>query len=165
VRKPSKAKSGKKQLDKIEKKEDLELRKIGRLEHEVEEIEKALKKPKKKALRKINFKPAGEKKMPTDFSIVAGTTGSFSAILTPPGGAQAPGTTPQWSSSDATVVLTPSTDGMKVDAAVPASETASSFDLSILAVSSDSGVGTVSKTHSITVSATPLTAIDFAQTA
>lgn len=163
MRKPGKKKSGKKQLDRIEKKEDLELKKIGRLEHEVEEIEKALEKPKKKALRKVNFKPVGEKKMPTDFSIVAGTSGVFSAVLTPPNGAQAPGTTPQWAASDGSVVLSPTSDGMKVEAAVPAGFAGTSFDLTLSAVSADSGVGTVSKTHTITVTAPPLTAIDFGQ--
>jgi hypothetical protein len=155
--------NGKKQLDRIEKKEDKELKKIGKLEHEVEEIEQALKKPKKKALRKINYKQVGEKQMPTDFSIVAGTSGVFSAVLTPPGGAQAPGTVPQWVASDSSVVLTPTSDGIKVEAAVPAGFSGTTFDLSLSAVSSDSGVGTVSKTHTITVSAAPLTAIDFGQ--
>ena len=166
MRKPSKKKSGK-QLDRIEQKEDLELKKIGRLEHEVDELEEAVKKPKpkKKVLRKINFKQVGAKKMPTDFSIVAGTTGSFSAVLTPPNGAQAAGTTPQWSSSDASVALSPSPDGLTLQAAVPATFTGPTFDLTISAQSADPAVGTVTKTHTITVTPAPLTAVDFAQTA
>ena len=46
--------------------------------------------------------------MPTDFSIVAGTNGTFAAVLTPANGAQAVGTVPQWSASDSSVIVTPS---------------------------------------------------------
>jgi len=168
VRKPNKKKTDKKQLDRIEKKEDVELRKIGRLEHEVEEIEQAVKKPKKKVLRKIDYKPVGEKKMPTNFSIDAGSSGSFSAILTPPNGAQAPGTVPQWSATDSAVLLSPSADGLTCSAAVPTGFAPASFDLGILAQSADPNVGNVTKKHTITVNqpaAPPLTDIDFAQTA
>ena len=109
--------------------------------------------------------------MPTDFSIVAGTSGSFNAVLTPTNGAQAVGTVPQWSASDSSVILTPSPDGLTCEVAVPVSATAASFDLQITAVSADANVGTVKAAHTITiVQPTPppppaLTAIDFAQTA
>ena len=109
--------------------------------------------------------------MSTNFSIVAGTSGSFAALLTPPGGGQAPATVPQWTSSDASVALVPAADGLSCDAAVPAGFTSTTFDLSISAVSSDSSVGTVTNKHTITVTQptppppAPLTAIDFAQTA
>jgi hypothetical protein len=108
--------------------------------------------------------------MPTDFSIVAGSSGIFNAILTPPNGAQAAGTVPSWSASDASVTLTPSADGLNCVAAVPATDTAASFDLQITAVSADASVGTVKAAHTITiVQPTPpppaLTAIDFAQSA
>ena len=106
-----------------------------------------------------------------NFSIVAGTTGSFAAVLTPAGGAQAAGTFPQWSASDPNVALNPSADGLTCDVAVPLSDTAASFDLKVSAVSSDPAVGTVSATHTITVTQpTPpppvaLQSIDFTQTA
>jgi hypothetical protein len=106
--------------------------------------------------------------MPTDFSIVAGTTGTFNSVLTPPNGAQAVGTVPQWTSNDASVTLTPSTDGLSCVAAVPVTDTAASFDLEITAVSADASVGTVKAAHTITIVQPPppaLTAIDFAQTA
>lgn len=109
--------------------------------------------------------------MPTNFSIVAGTSGNFSAVLTPSNGAQAPGTVPQWTSSDSSVALVPSADGLTCDVTVPAGFPAASFDLSISAVSSDSSVGTVTNKHTIAVTQpippppSPLTAIDFVQTA
>jgi hypothetical protein len=117
------------------------------------------------ALRKIHIKQIGGHGM--NFSIVAGTTGSFAAVLSPPNGAQAPGTVPQWSASDPSVTLNPSTDGLTCDASVPLSDTAASFDLKVSAVSSDPAVGTVSSTHTITVTqpTVALQAIDFTQTA
>ncbi len=154
--------NNKKQLDRIEKKEDAELKKLDKIEHEVEELEH---KKKKEPLRKIDFKPAGGH-MPTDFSIVAGSSGSFSAILTPPNGAQAPNSVPQWAASDPSVALSPSGDGLKCDAAVPAGFTAPTFDLNLQAQSSDPAIATVRAVHTITVSQPapgPLTAIDFAQ--
>ncbi len=165
MHKKKKPASSKKQLDRIEKKEDAELKKLDRLSHEVEELEH--KKKKKKPLRKIDYKPAGGH-MPTDFSIVAGSTGSFSAVLTPPNGAQAPNSVPQWAASDPSISLSPSGDGLKCDAAVPAGFTAPTFDLNLQALSSDANIGTVRVSHTITVNQPapgPLTAIDFAQTA
>jgi hypothetical protein len=106
--------------------------------------------------------------MPTDFSIVAGTNGTFAALLTPANGAQAAGTVPQWSASDTSIIVTPSTDGLTCEAAVPVGATAASFDLQITAVSADASVGTVKAAHTITIVQPPppaLTAIDFAQTA
>ena len=106
--------------------------------------------------------------MPTDFSIVAGTNGTFAAVLTPPNGALAAGEVPKWSASDSSVIVTPSPDGLTCEVAVPVSATAASFDLQITAVSADANVGTVKAAHTITiVQPTPpaLTAIDFAQTA
>lgn len=121
------------------------------------------------ALKKIDFIQLGGCDM--NFSIVAGTKGSFSAVLTPAGGAQAAGTVPQWSASDPSVTLTPSADGLTCDVAVPLSDTAANFDLEISAVSSDPTIGTVKAQHLITVTQptppppTALTGIDFVQTA
>lgn len=103
-----------------------------------------------------------------NFSIVAGTTGTFAAALTPTNGAQAPGTFPKWTASDPSIALTPSADGLTCEAAVPATDAAASFDLQVTAVSADATVGTVSKTHTIAVTKpTPpaLQSIDFIQTA
>lgn len=121
------------------------------------------------ALKKIDFIQLGGCDM--NFSIVAGTKGSFAAVLTPASGAQAPGTVPQWSASDPSVTLTPSADGLTCDADVPLSDAAASFDLKVSAVSSDPAVGTVSATHTITVTQptppppTALQSIEFVQTA
>jgi hypothetical protein len=119
------------------------------------------------SLKKIDFVQTGGCKM--NFSIVAGTTGSFAAVFTPDNGAQAPGTVPQWTASDPAITLTPSADGTTCDVAVPAAQT-NAFDLDLSAVSSDPSVGTVAAKHTIAVTQpvpppAPLTAIDFAQTA
>lgn len=102
-----------------------------------------------------------------NFSIVRGAAGTFTAQLTPPNGAQAAGTVPQWSANDPSVVLSPSADGTTCDVTAPAGSTVTGFTLSLSAVSSDPAVGTVSNSHSITVTepVPALTAIDFVQTA
>jgi len=167
MRKKKKRKPIRKVLARIEKKEDIELKKLGKLEKEVKEIERVVKR--KKPLRKIGFIQTGGC-MATDFSIVAGQSGFFSAVLTPSNGAQAPGTVPQWSASDPSVVLVPSPDGLNCEAQVPAGFTAASFDLQNSAQSSDSSIGTVTGKHTISVSQPPppppppLTGIDFVQT-
>lgn len=159
----------KKQLNRIEKKEDAEIKKLDTLTNEVEELEDILKHKKRKPLRKIDFIPVGGHMAPhTDFSIDAGSTGSFSVVLTPPNGTQAPNSVPQWAASDPSVVLSPSGDGLKCDAAVPAGFTAPTFDLNLQAQSSDPNVNTVRAVHTITVNQPapgPLTAIDFVQSA
>jgi uncharacterized protein YjdB len=116
------------------------------------------------ALRKIDFIQVGGY-MPTNFSIQPGQTGSFSAVKTPSNGGS---TTPGWSSSDASITLTPSADGLTCEAAVPTGYAAQSFDLTIAAVSTDSSIGLLKATHTITVNPPPppaLTALDFVQTA
>ena len=118
------------------------------------------------ALKKIDFVQLhGDIFMPTNFTIVAGTKGSFGALLTPPNGATSG--VPAWSASDASVTLTPSADGLSCDADVPVGNTAP-FDLTLSATSSDSTVGTVSKAHTISVlppPPPPLQSVDFQQTA
>jgi hypothetical protein len=124
-----------------------------------------------RGLKSIDFKQIGASDMPTNFSIVAGTNGSFSAVLNPLNGAMASGSVPHWTSSDPNVILVPSSDGLLCDAAVPVGFAAASFDLSIAAASSDPNLPTLTNMHTISVSPaappppTPLTAIDFAQTA
>lgn len=103
-----------------------------------------------------------------DFSIVRGSDGTFIAQFTPTNGSQAPGTHPVWTASDASVVLTPSSDGTSCVANAPLGSTLTTFDLAISAISSDATVGTVTNTHTITVTEpTPpppaLQSIDFAQ--
>lgn len=106
-----------------------------------------------------------------NFSIVAGTTGTFTAVLTPSNGTFVG--VPAWTCSDPSVVFTPSTDGLSATAAVPAANTAS-FDVSISAQSTDSTQGTnglLTASHTIAVTAAPpppppaLTGIDFVQSA
>lgn len=152
---------------------------LERVEHETKCIHEDVKRLLRWiALKKISFFQIGKKccccgGCVMDFSIVAGATGSFQAVKTPANGTEAPGDIPQWHSSDPSVVLTPSADGLTCDAAVPAGFTAASFNLSISAVSSDSTQGdngTVGSTHVITVTPAtpptqPLTGIDFVQTA
>ena len=122
------------------------------------------------ALKRINFIQLGGRHMPIS-GITAGKSGTFAAILTPPNGAQAPGSAPAWKASDPSVMLVPSADGLSCEAAVPLGFTAASFDLAISAVSSDAAIGTVGQTHTIPVTQPPpppppaLTAIDFDQTA
>jgi hypothetical protein len=118
------------------------------------------------ALRRIDFIQSEGSEMIT--GIVAGSTGSFVALLRPSNGAQAPGTVPAWTSSDASVSLAPSADGLSVVASVPTGFTAASFDLTLTAVSSDAVIGTLTATHTIPVTQPPpppLSAIDFDQTA
>jgi hypothetical protein len=122
------------------------------------------------ALHKIDFIQVGGN--PMNYSIQAGSSGTFQAVFTPPNGTQAPGTSPSWSCSDPSIGLTPSADGTSVVAAVPASNTAS-FTLTLSATSSDptQGVsGVLTAVHTITVTQpppppTPLTGVDFVQTA
>lgn len=121
------------------------------------------------ALKRIDFFQVEGIEMIT--GIVAGTSGTFVAILTPSNGAQAAGSVPQWSSSEAAVSLSPAADGLSVVAAVPSDFAGTSFDLTISAASSDPAVGTVSNVHTIPVTPAPppppppLTAIDFDQAA
>ena len=109
--------------------------------------------------------------MPTNFSIVAGTNGTFTAVLTPPNGALAAGEVPKWAASDTSVIVTPSADGLTCEAAVPVGVTAVNFDFDIVGVSADASVGILTSKHTITIVQPPpppppaLTAIDFAQTA
>lgn len=118
------------------------------------------------ALKKIDFVQVGGCCM--NNSIVRGTAGSFAAVLTPANGAQAAGTVPQWSADDASIVLSPSADGLACGVEAPAGSTVTTFNLKITAVSSDPAVGTVSNSHPISVTEPPppaLQAIDFTQTA
>jgi len=121
------------------------------------------------ALKKIDFVQIGGCNM--NFNLVKGTAGTFKAVLSPADGAQAAGSTPQWTSSNASALLAASTDGLSVDVLFPVGDTTvTSFDLSLSAVSSDPAVGTVSATHTISLSEptpppTALQAVDFVQTA
>jgi hypothetical protein len=120
------------------------------------------------ALTEIEFIQVEGDDMPTNFTIAAGTSGHFVAVLTPPNGLM--NGVPQWASSDPAVVLTPAANGLSCDAAVPATDTNPSFDLTLTAVSSDPTITVAPAVHTITIMQpvpppTPLTAIDFAQAA
>jgi hypothetical protein len=98
----------------------------------------------------------GENAMPTNFSIVAGTSGDFVATPVPTG--SAPLSTqpvPQWVASDSAVVLTPTTNGLGVNAAVPATDTGTSFTLAISYTRSDGTTATGSATITITPATPP----------
>lgn len=100
-----------------------------------------------------------------NFSIVAGTTGSFATDLNPPNGSMVG--VPKYTASDPAIVLVPAADGSSCDAQVPAGQTAN-FDLQIDAVSSDPAIGAVTNKHTITVTQPvppALQSIDFHQTA
>ena len=135
-------------------------KKLAKIEREVECLHRDVQRLLRiLSLHHIDFTQSGGN-MPTDFSIVAGTNGTFAAVLTPANGAQAAGTVPQWSASDASVTLTPSADGLNCVAAVPATDTAASFDLQITAVSADASVGTVKAAHTITIVQTDASRVD-----
>jgi hypothetical protein len=143
-------------------------KKLNRIEREVECLHRDVQRLLRiLSLHRVDFIQLGGC-MPTDFSIVAGTSGTFASILTPPNGALAAGEVPKWSASDSSVIITPSPDGLTCEAAVPVGATAASFDLELTAISADASVGTVKAAHTITIVQPPppaLTAIDFAQTA
>ena len=81
--------------------------------------------------------------------VQAGQTGVFQATVVPTGGALQAGAIPAWSVDDTNVTLTPSTDGFTVSAAVAASDTAASFNLTITGISSDGS--TISDTVNVTI--------------
>jgi hypothetical protein len=115
------------------------------------------------ALKDIDFIQDGGC-MPTDFSVIVGTTGSFAAVLNPPNGTMSG--VPLWSASDASVVLSPAADGLSCVAGIPAGFTAASFTLTLTAISSDTSIGTLTASHNIRADQpTPpaLSAIDFIQ--
>jgi len=62
-------------------------------------------------------------------STVAGTTSNFQEVYTPAGSAPPAGTTQTWTVDVADITLTPSADGTTCQAAVPATETATSYNL------------------------------------
>lgn len=69
--------------------------------------------------------------------IQVGGTGSFAVSTIPAGSQLQSGNIPAWSTGDTLVTLTPAADGMSVSAAVSASDTSNSFDLTVTAVSLD----------------------------
>jgi hypothetical protein len=95
----------------------------------------------------------GEYSMPTNNSIVAGTTGVFVAVPEPAGTAIPAGApAPTWSASDPSVVITNNSSdpsGLTVDVAVPAGDTETVFTLSVSGPDGASGAiisGSVSVT-------------------
>jgi len=69
--------------------------------------------------------------------IAPGGSGTFQVSLTPAGSVLKTGSVPAWAASDSTVTVTPSADGFTVVVGVPASDSASSFDLRVTATSVD----------------------------
>jgi hypothetical protein len=93
--------------------------------------------------------------MPTNLSIVLGTVGTFTAVTTPAGGALQAGSIPVWTSSDSLTTLTADPTGLNVAVATSATDTASSFSLTITGV--NSAGATI--TSSVTVSLLPAAAV------
>jgi hypothetical protein len=103
------------------------LKSLARIEHRLTQLVFGV------PARSIEIKFEGE----TPMSIQQGKTGVFTLSTVPSGSLLKPGNVPVWNADDATVVLTPAADGMSVSVAVPASDSASSFNLSASAVSED----------------------------
>lgn len=101
--------------------------------------------------------------MPTDNSIVAGTTGRFQTSYVPAGAVPPAGApNPTWAASDPAVALTPvSTDpaGLTVDAAVPAAGLTGGATTFQLGISGPDGAGgAIISGGPITVTVTPAVA-------
>jgi len=114
----------------------------------------------------VDFIQIGDDYMPTNFSIVAGSTGVFGPPVYSPAGSVPPATAvPAWVPSDPSLVPSLNGDGT-VSVPVPASYPSPSFNLT-LNVPFNDGSGTVlTATHTITVvQPTPPvpTSVDFAQ--
>lgn len=92
--------------------------------------------------------------------IVKGQTGHFVSTTVPVGGLLQPGNVPKWLSSDVSVILTVSADGMSVDAATVANDPASTFELTESGVNS-AGVPIVTAVAVPLLSATPVPATGF----
>jgi hypothetical protein len=75
--------------------------------------------------------------MPTNNTITAGQTGTFTAVTVPSGGLLAPGAIPVWSSSDPLTSLTPDSTGLNVAVATSASDTAANFTLTLTGINSN----------------------------
>ena len=69
--------------------------------------------------------------------IQVGGTGTFAVSTVPAGSALQSGNVPVWSADDSLVTLSPATDGMTVSAAVSASDTSNTFNLTGTAISLD----------------------------
>lgn len=108
------------------------IRRLDEIERQNHEILREI-----RALRPVKYTISitQENSMSTTPIIVAGSTGSFTAVLfangstyvPPAGSTYVPSYT--WSASDATVSLVPSADTTQVVATVPASDTATAFTL------------------------------------
>jgi hypothetical protein len=85
--------------------------------------------------------------------IAVGATGVFQETPTPAGGALQAGNVPVWTADDATLGLTPSTDGTQVAVSVPSTSTSTSFNLTC------SGVNSVGAAISTTVAVPILPAV------
>lgn len=90
--------------------------------------------------------------MPTNNSIVVGTSGVFQVTPLPAGSAFASGVLPQWAASDPSISLKPSTDGTQVTAAVPAGSTLPNFNLQASYVRQTDGT-TITAVVTVTITA------------
>ncbi len=98
--------------------------------------------------------------------IVLGATGTFTETPTPAGGALQAGNIPAWTSDDPNTSLTPSADGSSVNVATSATDTATSFNLTVSGVNS-AGVAISSSVNVplLPAAAVPATGFTINQTA
>jgi hypothetical protein len=104
-------------------------------------------------------------KMGVITGVPVGGTGHFVATPIPANGQFQAGSVPRWSTGDPSVTLTPSTDGLSVDANVSATETLPSFGLTFDGVSSNGNA--INKTVTVPILAAapvPATDVDITQT-
>jgi hypothetical protein len=71
-----------------------------------------------------------------EMQIIVGQTGVFQATLVPVGSALQKDAVPVWTVDDPNVTLTPSADGLTVSAATVATDTATTFNLTITGINS-----------------------------
>jgi hypothetical protein len=98
--------------------------------------------------------------------VPAGGTGTFTESPVPVGGLLQPGNVPVWTVDDALVSLTPSADGTSANVAVGASDTATSFNLTVSGVNSAGApISTTVNVPILPAVAVPATGFDIEQTA
>lgn len=105
-----------------------ERRILERLEHFLESLE----------VRAFQISQQGGGTVGQINGVVVGGTGNFAAAIIPTGGVLPPGPVPQWSTTNALVTLTPSTDGLSCAAAVdPTASVGKAFDLTVSVMRTD----------------------------
>lgn len=97
--------------------------------------------------------------------VVLGGQGSFQETPLPPGSQLPSGITPVWSTTDTSVTLTPSSDGTTCGAAVAATDTNTSFPLTVTASAALPDGTTPISTVTVPILPPPVTGFQIDQTA